>query len=71
MIDFCPQLRPHHEFVRDPADAGHRYVVDLLRQAAPLRLSLQEFEWLLWFDGKRSLRDIHQLAMRQASAMAV
>jgi MEMO1 family protein len=68
MVTDCrPQLRPHVQRVQDPCDPRHGYLVDGLRQCPePLRLPLQEFLWLHWFDGQRSLREIQTVAMRQA-----
>jgi AmmeMemoRadiSam system protein B len=66
MIDLNPQLRSHLQVVQDPHDSHHRYLVDELRQCAePLRLSVHEFHCLQWFDGQRTLRDIHNAAVRQ------
>lgn len=61
-----PQLRPHVEPVRDPREPHFVYLVDQLGLSpAPRRLSLREFRWLGWFDGRRTVRDIHHEAMRQ------
>jgi AmmeMemoRadiSam system protein B len=61
-----PQLRGHIQPLRDPRDPHHGYLLDGLRQSPePLRLPLQEFFWLRWFDGQRTLRDIQTEAMRQ------
>jgi AmmeMemoRadiSam system protein B len=72
MIDLRPQLRFHLQILRDPRDPHHAYLFDQLRQLAePLRLSLEEFGWLEWFDGERSLRDIQSAAMRQKGGCLV
>jgi AmmeMemoRadiSam system protein B len=72
MIDLRPQLRFHLQILRDPRDPQHGYLADQLRQLAqPLRLSLEEFGWLQWFDGERSLRDIQSAAMRQRGGSLV
>src|SRR5438093_12451383 len=61
-----PQLRPHIQRVRDPRDPHHGYLIDGLRQTPdPVRVPLQEFLWLQWFDGQRTLRDIQAAAIRQ------
>jgi len=61
-----PQLRPFVQRVRDPHDPQLGYVVDELRQSPePLRLPLEEFLWLQWFNGQRALREIHAAARRQ------
>ena len=61
-----PYLRHHVQRFQDPRDPHHGYLVDALRQQPePVRLPLQEFLWLQWFDGERTLRDIQSAAMRQ------
>jgi AmmeMemoRadiSam system protein B len=62
-----PQLRPHVAPVRDPREPQFVYLVDQLGLSpAPRRLSLGEFHLLRWFDGSRTVRDIHQEAARQS-----
>ena len=62
-----PQLRPHVSPVRDPGEPEVVYLVDHLGLSpAPRRLSLREFHYLSWFDGRRTLSDIQLEAMRQA-----
>src|SRR5207302_6654641 len=64
--DHRPYFRPHVQRFQDPRDPHHGYLVGGLRQQPePLRLPLQEFLWLQWFDGRRTLRDIQSSAMRQ------
>jgi AmmeMemoRadiSam system protein B len=64
--DFRPRLRPYVQRVRDPRDPRVGYLVDELRQCAePLRLTLEEFQALQWFDGMRSLREIRAAAERR------
>src|SRR5438067_1120893 len=64
--DHRPYLRTHVQRLQDPRDPHHGYLVDGLRQQPdPMRLPLQEFLWLEWFDGQRTLRDIQAAAMRR------
>lgn len=66
MTDLRPQLRSHLQFVRDPLDPHHAYLVDQLRQISePLRLTWEELDLLAWFDGERTLHDIHGAARKE------
>ncbi len=61
-----PQLRPHVASVQDPRDPQSGYLVDHLGLSpTPRRLSPTEFHLLRWFDGRRTVRDIHQEVLRQ------
>jgi AmmeMemoRadiSam system protein B len=63
--DLRPHLRQHVQRVQDPRDPYHGYLLDGLRQCPePVQLPLQEYAWLKWFDGQRSLREIQAAAMR-------
>jgi AmmeMemoRadiSam system protein B len=70
--DHRPRLRQHVQRLHDPGDPHHGYLVDGLRQSPePLRLPLQEFLWLEWFDGERTLRDIQASAVRQIGGYVI
>jgi len=60
-----PCLRAGIERVSDPRRSPFGYLVDGLRQCPdPVRLALDEFGWLEWFDGVRTLREIQAKAAR-------
>ena len=64
--NFRPQLRQHVQRVRDPGEPHLGYLIDGLRQhPEPIQMPLAEFQWVQWFDGKRTLRDIQTAAVRQ------
>jgi MEMO1 family protein len=63
---FRPQFRPHVQRIRDPRAPHLGYVVDDLRQCPdPVEVPLEEYLWLHWFNGERTLREIHTAAKRQ------
>jgi MEMO1 family protein len=68
----CPQLRSYLK--ADAEDRfGQRFVVtDRLRLSDRfVRVTRVELEWLLLFDGKRSLRDVQALVMQQLGGQLV
>jgi MEMO1 family protein len=67
-----PKLRSHLQKIRDPSDPHHGYVVDGLRQCSePLRLPLQEYLWLDWLDGQRTLGEVQTALTRQYGGHAL
>jgi AmmeMemoRadiSam system protein B len=63
--DVRPHLRKHVQRVHDPRDPHHGFLIDGLRQCPePVQVPREEFSWLNWFDGQRTLRDIQAAAMR-------
>jgi AmmeMemoRadiSam system protein B len=63
-----PQLRSHLNRIADVEDPRFGLVVDGLRQcAAPLRLPRQQWQWLDWFDGGHTFRDMQLQAQGNGS----
>lgn len=66
-ISEYPCLRRYIEPAHDQRDPHHVYLVDRLGLSPePRRVTVQEYYWLRFFDGRRSLREIQSEAMRQA-----
>lgn len=67
-----PQLRPYIERTQVHHDPRHVYLVDKLGLVAePQRITLDEWQWLELFDGRRTLREIQCEATRQAGGELV
>jgi AmmeMemoRadiSam system protein B len=65
VTDVRPQFRKHVQRVQDPRDPYHGYLLDNLRQCPePVKVPREEYAWLNWFDGSRTLREIQATAMR-------
>lgn len=67
-----PNLRRFLDAIQTPEEPGHVYLVDRLPFGTPpLRLTLLEFGWLRYFDGRRTPREIQAEAMRQMGGIHV
>jgi AmmeMemoRadiSam system protein B len=63
----CPCLRPFLAAMRDERDPNFFILWDKIGLAdEPLRVRVDEFNWLQQFDGSRTLRDVQADAMREA-----
>jgi MEMO1 family protein len=67
-----PRIRPGVAAARDPDDPHAIVLYDELRISRQVvRVTPREFTWLQWLDGKNSLRDIRDRAMRDGEAASL